>query len=634
MKDTIIYAGDFETTYGSKHTEVWSSAFCKMHEHDNVIVHHSIEESYYWLDSLEEDTDIYYHNLAFDGSFWLSFFIRNQLKDVTPIKTKVKSIKPNEYMYLISGEGAWYWLCFRNSQGAMITFKDSFKIAPLPLRTLGKAFETEHQKLEMDYKGDRYANCPITEEEMAYIKNDVLVLIEVLEVFYELGYLEKLTIASLSIHLQKEMTRPTEKFTKKQVWNNRFPNLTKIKFPCADFENYDQFIRRSYHGGWCYVKDDKAETIWNEGCTYDVNSLYPSMMYDTEKRYPVGKPKFFNENGKLPYCIKKHPTEYYYFIKWYGRFRLKPNYLPLIQIKKNIHYKATDYLKTNEYYDPKTKEIIDEPVELYFSQTDYELFLKHYDVRGTICYGCYFHTDHDIWKDFLDHFGEQKRTSKGAKRTLAKLIMNSSYGKFATSPDKTIKIYSLNENGALTGEFKEKTGNTLYVAIACAITSYAKAFTITHAQMNYKYFVYADTDSIHCCCSPDKIVGIKEHPTDFSCWKLESQWDKGFFLRQKTYAEHITHDGREPIDQPKWDIKACGMPERCKTLFRHSIGDTSAPDLPDLTKEELEFMTTKRSISDFKVGLVVPGKLVKKFVDGGTILQETNFTITKSGRLY
>ena len=47
----------------------------------------------------------------------------------------------------------------------------------------------------MDYAGDRHAYCEITEEEAKYIKNDVLVLKEALEMMFDEGH-NKLTIGS------------------------------------------------------------------------------------------------------------------------------------------------------------------------------------------------------------------------------------------------------------------------------------------------------------------------------------------------------------------------------------------------------------------------------------------------------
>ena len=53
---------------------------------------------------------------------------------------------------------------------------------PFRLEEIGKAFNTNHRKLDMEYEGYHYAGCEISKEEEDYIKNDVLVLKEALNI--------------------------------------------------------------------------------------------------------------------------------------------------------------------------------------------------------------------------------------------------------------------------------------------------------------------------------------------------------------------------------------------------------------------------------------------------------------------
>ena len=169
-----------------------------------------------------------------------------------------------------------------------------------------------------------------------------------------------------------------------------------------------------------------------------------------------------------------------------------------------------------------------------------------------------------------------------------------------------------------------------YIAVGSCITSYARNFTIRAAQANYygpdkPGFIYADTDSIHCDLQPDQIKGIKVHPKNFCCWKLESCWDDGYFIRQKTYIEHVTHEDCEPIDKPYYNIKCAGMPEHCKQLFLLSMQGATEEQKSELTDEEKDFISTKRSLEDFNIGLRVPGKLRPKRIRGGVLLVTTTY---------
>ena len=117
------------------------------------------------------------------------------------------------------------------------------------------------------------------------------------------------------------------------------------------------------------------------------------------------------------------------------------------------------------------------------------------------------------------------------------------------------------------------------------------------------------------------------HPTDFCCWKLESCWDTGFFVRQKTYVEHVIAEDCEPIEKPYYNFKCAGMPERCKELFIKSMtGDIpQGEEREKYTEDELQFIEQKRTIDDFNIGLRVPGKLLPKRIRGGVLLVDTTY---------
>lgn len=90
--------------------------------------------------------------------------------------------------------------------GHYIELKDSLKLLPFSLKQIGISFKTKHQKLDMEYKGHRYAGCPISQEELKYIANDVLVIKEALEFMFSEGH-KKLTIGSCCLDEFKKGTQ-------------------------------------------------------------------------------------------------------------------------------------------------------------------------------------------------------------------------------------------------------------------------------------------------------------------------------------------------------------------------------------------------------------------------------------------
>ena len=266
------------------------------------------------------------------------------------------------------------------------------------------------------------------------------------------------------------------------------------------------------------------------------------------------------------------------------------------------------------------------------TMTDYYLFLEHYNVYDfEILDGCFFGAIKGIFDEYIDKYKKMKLESKGAMRELAKLFLNNLYGKMASNTDSSFKLAYIREDQSIgympVTEYNKIPG---YIPIGSAITSYARNFTIRTAQKNYhgknkRGFIYADTDSIHCDLNPEDLVGVPIHDKNFCHWKLESYWDVAIFTRQKTYIEHVTHEDGIEIDEPYYNIKCAGMPQKCKRLFELSMKPDDEIDFTELTDEEAEFVRTKRTLEDFKIGLCVPGKLIPKRIKGGTLLVETTY---------
>ena len=646
------FVGDFETTVykGQVNTEVWASAIVELYTED-VKIFHSIGETFEYFISLNENIICYYHNLKFDGSFWLSFLLvdlgfKQAFTTFNEEGTqgewlKERDMQNNSFKYSISNKGMWYNLIIKVG-GHFIELRDSLKLLPFSVEKIGKSFGTKHKKLNMEYTGLRYAGCDITPEEQKYIKNDVLVVKEALEIMFDGGH-NALTIGSCCLEEYKKIMSDD--------YDEFFPDMYSIPLDKNIFgeENAGEWLRHSYKGGWCYLVKGKENKIYNNGTTADVNSLYPSMMSsESGNRYPVGKPYFWSGNF-IPDKALQDNT--YYFVRIKTRFYIKKNMLPFIQIKGSFLYRGTEALETSDYFDPKTEKysryyqdfmgVHDTNVVLTLTMTDFQLMKEHYElVDFEILDGCWFYTQIGLFDGYINKYKKIKMENKGAIRELAKLFLNNLYGKLASSTDSSFKLAFVKEDksiGFIAVEEHNKTAG--YIPCGSAITSYARNFTIRAAQKNYygvdkKGFIYADTDSIHCDLPPEKITGIEVDDNNFCCWKLESCWDEAIFTRQKTYIEHVTHENLIPVEEiiedgkpkkPYYNIKCAGMPKKCKKLFEKSMHDIDVDKLQDYTQEEVDFLKIKRTLNDFKIGLKVPGKLMPKRIRGGTLLVDTTY---------
>lgn len=656
---------DFETTVykGQVNTEVWASASVELFT-DDVNIFHSIGEQFDYFIAQDCNIIAYYHNLKFDGAFWLSYLMIDKGYKQAYLKTGKNendvvwqtdfSMSNNTFKYSVSDKGMWYSIKIKVN-GHYIEIRDSLKLLPFSVERIGESFGTKHKKLDMEYTGFRYAGCEITEEEKRYIANDVLVVKEALEIMFNQGH-DRLTIGSCCL---AEYKSTCQKSLKAYEYKEIYPDVYQIKLDkdVYKYENAGEYIRRSYRGGWCYLVKGKENKIKTNGTTADVNSLYPSMMSsESGNRYPVGKPIFWSGNI-IP--DKAIGNDRYYFIRIKTRFYIKKDMLPFIQIKSSLLYKGTEALETSDVYDKRTDQyythwidkdgnLHDTRVELVLTMTDYQLLKEHYElVDFEILDGCWFYSEIGIFDEYIDKYKKIKLESTGALRELAKLFLNNLYGKMASSTDSSFKLAYIKDDKSIgflpVSESNKKPG---YIPVGSAITSYARNFTIRAAQKNYhgvneRGFIYADTDSIHCDLEPEEITGIKVHDKDFCCWKLESCWDTAIFTRQKTYIEHVIKENCKPIDQPYTNIKCAGMPQKCKDLFELSLDGTAIISgyndrrtnvHKEWSEEEKEFLfdkqtgePIKRTFDDFKVGLKVPGKLRPKRIRGGILLVETSY---------
>jgi hypothetical protein len=657
QREYRYFMGDFETTVykGQVNTEVWASALVELFS-DKVTILHSIAETFDYLVSLNCNVVVYYHNLKFDGAFWLSYLLVDKkfTQAYDKIGDKETDVKwkqqfkmfNNTFKYFISDRGMWYSIVVK-VKNHFIEIRDSLKLLPFSVKRIGESFGTKHKKLDMEYTGFRYAGCEITKEEQEYIANDVLVVKEALEIMFKQGH-NKLTIGSCCLEEYKKICRSSLEI--QLDYAEMFPNLYDFKIDKQEhnYDNAGDWLRKSYRGGWCYLVKGKENKIKTNGTTADVNSLYPSMMSSKSgNKYPIGLPKFWTGNFIPEEALKENM---YYFVRIKTRFYIKDNYLPFIQVKGDLKYKGTESLETSDvynhenddyfpYYTDKNGNIQQAKVELTLTMTDYQLIKEHYElVDFEIIDGCYFYSMVGIFDEYINKYAKIKKESKGALRELAKLFLNNLYGKMASSTDSSFKIAYVKDDKSIGFmQVVENEKNPGYIAIGSAITSYSRNFTIRAAQKNYygaekRGFIYADTDSIHCDLLPQEIKGIEVDDKEFCCWKLESCWDKAIFTRQKTYIEHVTHENLIPLEESKQynNIKCAGMPKKCKNLFEISMQGTADVN-ENWSDEEKEFLFDKdnkpivRDYSDFKVGLKVPDKLRPIRIRGGVLLVNTTY---------
>lgn len=605
------FAADFETTTDPNDCRVWAWGVCDIDNTDFFVYGNSID-SFYEFMQMNTGSTFYFHNKKFDISFIYNYLFRH---GYTYVEDK-KQEDSNTFSALISVMGAFYStrIVFekKNKKKKFVTILDSLKIIPFSIDSIAKNFGLPVSKLEIDYKAYREPGHILTAEEIAYLKNDVLIAAMALHILFDRG-LDKMTQASNALFDYKN-----------EIGMRAFTDW----FPTPD---NDADLRQAYKGGFTYLPPDYREKDVTEGLVFDVNSLYPWAL-----RYcplPYGEGIYFEGE------YKPDPLYNLYVQKFTCQFELKPGKIPTLQLKENLLFKPTEYLTSCKDKNGKPQD-----VTLCMSSVDLELFKEHYEILNPQWHcGWKFKSTTGLFAKYIDKWMEVKieadKSGNKGYRTLAKLMMNALYGKFSLNPKVANKIVCFEdgkvvykdpryEEGDLKGQIIWETRKALYIPVGIFVTAWARHKTVSSAQKLYKYFRYADTDSCHIEIPvPDSIKAmsekelkalttetLREHgvqlpdgfevdPVRLGAWKCESMFHRARFLRQKCYIEDSnTPDtwGTAEYDPNLMKITCSGMPDKC---YPHVTWD------------------------NFRIGARYPGRLRPVQVPGGQVLVEQDFTI-------
>ena len=159
--------------------------------------------------------------------------------------------------------------------------------------------------------------------------------------------------------------------------------------------------------------------------------------------------------------------------------------------------------------------------------------------------------------------------------------------------------------------YERKERDTIYCPVASFITSYARRDIIENSQAirdytlkkyGKDYYIYSDTDSIHCLkLSNDELKQFMDiDDFELGAYKMESTFKAGKYIRQKCYVE-IGYDD-------KVNSTIAGLPKRLGkyiNLDNFEIGFSILKDDPAYTDKKLTFVHVK----------------------GGVLLVPTDFTI-------
>lgn len=452
----------------------------------------NFDEFIFLLKNVYDSDEIYAHNGGkYDNRYLLEYF-RDKKLNITNI------------LYINNG------LIFNVKIGdKLFKFRDSIHLLPRSLDNLSKSFNVEHKKQsDFNMKSWIKADCPITEELRYYLKLDCISLYEILKKFNTTFDIKpKLTIASTSFN---------------EILTTKYKGIL-LKNLCVNTlkKEVEDFIRKAYKGGRVEVFKRLVYNFYK----YDVNSLYPYVMED--KNFPIGK--------ATEYSSKESEQQ------------LKRGLLGVCECE----IKAPDI--NIPYLALRHEDKLIFPVgcwsDIITSFEVIEARKRGYEIK--IIRSVFYSNKGTVFKEFVNKYYKIKENAEGAKREIAKLFLNSAYGKFGQKRTHRVikseidiikggmdidEIQSFDNGFMFSAEetsYRNRSINPIY---ALFVTAYArhKLYEGFEAILNLGgELYYCDTD---CIASSIPLPENMIHKTALGKWDFEGFYDVGVFIAPKLYA--------------------------------------------------------------------------------------------------
>lgn len=571
-----IYCADFETTSKAQYlienrTRVYLWEMKRVSD-GRTYVGLSIDDFFKTIWALDSvDVECYFHNLSgFDGEFITYYLLENGYKFVSEDMLERPQDKSSYHKFTtITTDMTLTYMIKVCDFGKSVTFKCSYRLMPLSIKALGKLVGLDKLNETHDY--DEIKNYTslddVTEEELMYIENDVEILRRILIYLYDLG-LTSITMSASAFSNWKK--------TRYMTWK------TKLSQPSDPIT--EQIVINSYKGGICMVNPKYQGLLLRGVKSYDYNSMYPSQML-RPMPYGQGVTREISEGQDYQQVIKElRKKGYAQFIITYvcTDATCRKGSHPFIGLTRGFSFS-----KSYKYERTITN------TKLCLWEEEFELFMQHYDSIGVITSVTGFKEVKDLFKDYIDFWRNVKESSTGALRQIAKLMLNSLYGKFGMNVERVSKApIGVDENGKIVWDTFDSPSNTYYAkVIASRICSMARCELVRAIEECGDDFIYCDTDSVYCFerCTPH--IAISDH--EFMHWKCEGRYPYAKFLKAKLY---IKYDNGEKV------VRSAGLPN-------------------DVAKKYLNFKTLRKGYQ------IIGAKHVKKRVRGGVIIDTTDFRI-------
>lgn len=426
---------------------------------------------------------IYIHNLAFEFQY---------LRKLYDWKS-VFSLKSRKPIYAITKQG--------------IEFRCSYLLSGYSLETIGdnlRIYKIKKLIGDLDYSLIRHKSTIITNEEIKYCINDVLVLACYIQEKIEIdGNITKIPLTKTGY--VRNLCRKNCYYDLQEKNNNKYHKYRSfISDLTLTYEEYT-YLKNAFSGGFTHANAMYVGDILKNVDSFDFTSSYPYVMIS--ELFPMSKADY------------TYPKDKKQFNEWLE------NYCCLFQVEF-INIKAS--FKYDNYISESHCEELEEKVvnngrvvkakhlKIWVTELDYKIIKRTYDFEDCIIIKfikyekAYLPTDlvKTILKLYVDKTELKGIVEKEDEYLSSKEQVNSCYGMMVMDIVRDEIIYNgdeqqewskLDQNAEhLIDKYNKSKNRFLYYPWGIWVTAYARYNLWTGILEFGEDYIYSDTDSIKC----------------------------------------------------------------------------------------------------------------------------------------
>ena len=448
----------------------------------------------------------YVHNLAFEFQFmrtWFKWESVFAVKDRTPIKAMTE-------------------------QG--IEFRDSYILSGLPLKLVAENL-TSHtiKKLvgDLDYNLVRTDVTRVTDKELGYMLNDVIILIYYITEQIELyGNIAKIPLTNTG---RVRLAVKQKAFSK----DNRYLTQKQMSMLTLTPELYIK-LKQAFAGGFTHANKNYVGKIVKDVQSMDFTSSYPTVLLSSN-RYPMSRPLEYHFVNNEKFIRDLHNEHMMFFFT--ATFK---------ELVTKIEFET--YLSKSKCFD--SEDIVENNGRVWMAKKlsvtlcsiDFEIIEKCYDwldvkFSDITMYTCNYLPNYML--ESVIQFYQQKTTLKGIagkerEYLLYKGMLNSLYGMTVTDIAKPEITYEqewgkeLVDLPKVIDDYNNDKYRFLYYPWGVVVTALARQNLWSGILELKNDYIYSDTDSV-------KFINSEKHKQYFERYnkditeKLKMMCDKKGF---------------------------------------------------------------------------------------------------------